>query len=201
MGKIGWIIFGAVVLAIILLGLVFYLFIKSGCGGSDKNIASISPEVKKFIRDSFSDSDKKIYVYPSEREIELEKGTIGKGFGFSIRNTMNISSNFKYTIGVDPNFNILERCNTTIKEAENYLLAYSGSFNIPAKTLIEEPELIRLNIPVNAKTCTVVYMIDVKNNNTTYTSTKVYVNIIPKKGIIIKFKEFLKNKFYGFICK
>lgn len=201
MGKIGWIIFGVIVLIIVILGIGFYMFVKSGCDQKiDKNVAIITPEVKNAVKDAFADPDKKIYIYPSERVIEIEPNTIGKGFAFSVRNNLNQTINFRYIVGVDPNYNLQEKCKISIKDAENYLLTSSGTLYIKNNSILEEPELIRFNIPDNPPNCVIKYMINVINQNNTYVTASIFVSLTPKKNIFTKFKEFMKTKFYDTIC-
>jgi hypothetical protein len=194
-----WIILGIVLILFILIIFGIYLFYKSYCEDNHK-IQFTDSEIKNGIIDAFHDPNAKIVIFPSARNIDIQKESFDKGFSFSIRNKFNESSDFRYIIGVDPNFDIQEKCGISISEAESYLLIDSGLKKIPGNSIMEEPESIRLNIAKNAPLCIIIYKIDVMNNNTLYTSSKVYVNIIPKKNLFIRFKEYLENTFIEFIC-
>jgi hypothetical protein len=147
-------------------------------GTATDAIGAIDQGVKKAIKDAFADPDKKIVVYPSEREIEIQTRTQGKGFAFSIRNTGIEDANFIYNIYVDPNYDIRTKCQISAKEAEDWLLTDTGSLSVPRGTIMEEPELIKFNIPESAPPCTIIYKLDVKTQGgNLYVSTKIYLTI------------------------
>lgn len=198
--KLRWIILGVILILIILIGVLGLFFYKSYCKENYRVTMSIDEGISKAVKDAFSDPDKKLIIYPTERDIEIEKGTSKEGFGFSIRNVLNESSSFRFIIGIDQNFDIEKKCETSISEAESYLMIDSGIKNIDALSIMDSPELIKINIPKNASECTIIYKIEVMNNNTFYSSSKVYVDIIPKKNFIIRFKEYLGHKFNELIC-
>lgn len=145
---------------------------------ADQAIGDIDQGVKKAIKDAFSDPDKKIVVYPSEREIEIKTRTQGEGFAFSVRNVEIEDLDFIYNIYIDPSFDIKTKCQISSQEAESWLLSETGSISIPRGTIMEEPELIKFNIPDSAPPCTMIYKLDVKKKGGgLYVSTKVFLTI------------------------
>lgn len=144
---------------------------------ANQAIGNIDQGVKKAIKDAFADPDKKIVVYPSEREIEIQTRTQGKGFAFSIRNVGIEDAVFIYTIGVDDLYDISTKCKISAREANLWLLTNTGSLSIPRGTIMEEPELVKFNIPESAPPCTIIYKLDVRKGGDLYTSTKIYLTI------------------------
>jgi hypothetical protein len=197
--KLRWIILIIVIAVIVILFLIMTFFYKAFCYSGIQRFQTIDNGIKNELINMFSD-DTKIYIYPNDREVEVEKGTLKEGSAFVINNHLNKSTNFRYLIGVDPYYYIKERCNISVNEAESYLLINSGTKIIPVGSQMENPEKISFNIPKNAPDCVIIYRIDVMNDKELYASSKIYVKIIPRKNFIIRFKEYLIQKFYNIVC-
>jgi hypothetical protein len=144
-------------------------------------IGSIDQGVTTAIKEAFADSDKKIVVYPSEHEIEIKTRTQGKGFAFSVRNVELKDLELLYHIEVDDQFDISDKdkCGISATEANSWLLSQDGSLIIPKGSIMDEPELVKFNIPESAPPCTIIYKLVVryKGSADTYVSTKVYLTI------------------------
>jgi hypothetical protein len=148
---------------------------------ANEAIGGIDQGVKAAIKEAFADPEKKIVVYPSEHEIEIKTRTQGKGFAFSVRNVEIEDMDLIYNIYIDSSFNIKEKCKISAKEAESWLLADEGTLSIPRGSIMEEPELVKFNIPDSAPPCTMIYKLDVKKKGgDLYVSTKVYLTIKPR---------------------
>ncbi|MBR9705188.1 hypothetical protein GOV12_07280 [Candidatus Pacearchaeota archaeon] len=141
-------------------------------------IGNIDQGVKKAIKDAFADPNKKLVVYPSERDISIKTRTQGKGFAFSVRNVDIEDHDYIYNIYVDPNYDIKEKCKISAKEAEGWLLTDTGTLSVGRGSIMEEPELVKFTIPESAPPCTIIYKMDVnKRGGDFYVSTKVYLTI------------------------
>lgn len=168
------------VLAMVMLigGLVL---VKTIFDSATSAVGEIDKGVRDSIAKSFTDSSKKLAIYPSARTIEIKQKTQGEGFAFSVRNTQIEDESFSYQIYVDTVFDIVEKCKINTAEAESWLIVESGSFSLGKGADMEDPELVLFNIPENAPPCTIPYKIEVKYaDNSPYVEGKVYLTIEPR---------------------
>ena len=141
-------------------------------------IGEIDKGVRDEITKAFSNSDKKLVIYPSARTIELKQKSKGKGFAFSVRNMGVTDKDFTYKVYVDPQFDIQDKCRISASEAESWLDISSGSISVPRGSIMEYPELILFTIPDNAPPCTIKYNLDVSDASGLYSSTTVHLVIV-----------------------
>lgn len=158
--SIGTIVVLVIAMAMLIMGLVLVRTIFSG--GTDA-INKINDEVMNGIDEMFADSDDKIVIYPSTRKVKIEQRTQGEGFAFSVRNVDLEEKDFIYSVGVDPGFNIADKCKINAEEANGWLDIDSGSFTLGRSSKMEKAEvpLITFNLPDNAPVCTIPYKVQI----------------------------------------
>ena len=175
--SIGTVVVLVLAMAMLIMGLILVKNIFTG--GTDA-VDRINDEVLKGIDDMFSDSDAQIAIYPSSRKITLEQQSQGNGFAFSVRNLELEEKDFTYTIGVDSNFNIQDKCRISATEANSWLIIDAGSFTLARSSKMDLPELVTLTIPENAPSCTIPYRVNVRSDGDQYASGGVQVTIKAK---------------------
>ena len=160
---------------VLILGLVLVRTIFRS--GTDA-ISDIDSAVQDEIRKLFADEGKTLVVYPSSRQLTLEKDDDPKGFAFSVKNNDLEDRDFTYNIKADPGFDFT-RCGTTFTEARanRWLLINSGSFSLGPGKDLELPELVLFDIPGSAPPCTIPYRLDVESQGENYAGTSVFITI------------------------
>lgn len=176
--SIGTIVVVVLAMTMLILGLIL---IRAIFTSSTTSITQIDNKVKDAINNIFVDDDARtMVVYPSDYKISIKQGNPSSGFAFSVRNTGLDDADFEYVVAVDPNFDIFEKCHMEADVANSWLVAPEGSFSLAGSTKMENPELVLFSIPVDAKTCTIPYKVDVTKESQYYAQAKVYVTIAPK---------------------
>lgn len=170
--SVGTIVTIVLLMTVLVLGLVM---VRTIFKGATENIGSIDQSVKAEISKLFSeDNSKKVIIYPPTREISVKKGESG-GFGFSIKNTEEDTSSsstnlFTYEVAVDE-----VACNgISDLEAINFIILGKKSttgINIPSGDSLEDPILVKFDIPESASLCNIRYNLDIKKNNKQYLPT------------------------------
>jgi len=168
--SIGTIVILVLAMSMLILGLILVRTIFSSATDA---ITEIDKGVRDAITKTFADSDKKLAIYPSARTIEIKQRTQGQGFAFSLRNNELETVNFVYKIYVDPEYDIQDKCKINAAEAEDWLISDSGSITLGRGAVMEDPELIKFNIPDDAPPCTVIYKVDINNGD--YASSKIHL--------------------------
>lgn len=160
---------------VLILGLVLVRTIfRSGTDAINDIDSAVQDEIRKL----FADEGKTLVVYPSARQITLDKDDDPRGFAFSVRNNDLENRDFTYSINADPNFNFA-RCGSTFTEsrANNWLLINSGSFSLGPGKDLELPELVLFDIPGTAPPCTVPYRLNIESQGESYSGTSIFVTI------------------------
>lgn len=164
--SVGTIVTIVLLMTVLILGLVLVRTIFSG---AVENIGSIDQSVKAEISKLFSeDNSKKVIIYPPTREITVEKGESG-GFGFSIRNTEEQELTFEYTVSVGE----VDCSGISNNEAADLIgLGKSGrGIKIPSGSALENPILVKFNVPESASLCNIRYNLDINTNRGAYLPT------------------------------
>jgi hypothetical protein len=176
--SIGTIVILVLAMTMLILGLIL---VRSIFSSATSAISDIDKGVRDAIAKSFSDSDKKISVYPSARTIEIKQRTQGRGFAFALRNVDLEDKTFEYIVAVDSAFNIKEKCKITSDEAKSWLIAETGTISLGRGSVMEDPEIVLFNIPDDAPTCTIPYKVSVKYaGGSMYAEVKVYLSVISR---------------------
>lgn len=160
---------------VLVLGLVLVRTVfRSGTDAINQIDSSVQDEIKKL----FAEEGKSLVVYPSSRQINLNKGDDPSGFAFSVENKNLENRLFTYNVEADPNFDF-NKCGSsfTAATANSWMIISSGSFDLRGGARTEIPELILFNIPETAPTCTIPYKLDVESGGDPYSGTKVFVTI------------------------
>lgn len=135
----------------------------SATGSIDQIDTAVKSEINKLFAE---DETRKIVFYPSSRRIELDKGIQGQGFAFSIRNVGTEPDTFTYNIQAQET-----SCpNSLSANAADSLIALgrTGTIQIPAGSIMENPRLVTFNIPETAPPCTVKYSITMQKSGQLY---------------------------------
>lgn len=134
------------------------------------SIDQIDIAVKNEINKLFSqDESRTIVIFPSSRQISLEKGQQGSGFAFSIRNTGTEAATFTYDIKATET-----SCpsSLTTTQADSFIaLGKTGTAQISAGSIMENPKLVTFSVPETAPPCLVAYTITMQKGGQLYGSS------------------------------
>lgn len=168
---------------IVLLVMVLILggyFVNKIFFSATKSIDAIDAQVTDQINKLFAeDKTRKLVIYPSTRQVSLEKGEQGDGFAFAIRNTGTETANFTYNIQATQT-----SCQDSLTPAQADSFFATGKdsgtrpITIPAGSIMDFPQLVTFNIPDGAPPCTVSYLINVQKSGQTYLPSVNVVIII-----------------------
>lgn len=177
--SMGTIVILVLAMAMLVLGLVL---IRNIFSGGTVAITKIGEGVNKEIDDLFTKTDEALAIYPGTRKLKIEQGTADDGFAFSVRNKNLDETQFKYEIGVDPDFNIQQKCKIRASEANDWLSIPSGSFTLAGSSKMESAKIVVMNIPESAPAnCPIPYIVTIKERDGAfYTEGTVILTVTPK---------------------
>lgn len=164
--SVGTIVTIVLLMTVLVLGLVLVRTIFSG---ATENIASIDESVKAEISKLFSeDNSKKVIIFPPTREISIKKGESG-GFGLSIRNTEQEELTFSYDVSVGE----IACPGMTQTTAEQLIILGKSrdGIKIPSGDVLENPILVKFDIPESASLCNIRYNLDIDKGSQAYLPT------------------------------
>lgn len=170
--SVGTIVTIVLLMTVLILGLVL---VRTIFKGATENIGAIDESIKSEISKLFSeDNSKKAIIYPPTREISIKKGESG-GFGFSIRNTEQdtLASQvnlFTYVMSMGE----VACQGITDTQALNYIIlgkALTSGVKIPSGDALENPILVKFDIPESASLCKIRYNLDIEKNGVQYLPT------------------------------
>ena len=174
--SVGTIVTIVLLMTVLVLGLVLVRTIFSG---AVKNINSIDSAVESEIQKLFAeDSNKKIVIIPSTRELEIRKGENTRGFGFSIRNNDGEEGKFSYSIEA-----IETNCDMRLTDADKLISLGKEKKNIPisAGDIMEYPIFVKFDIPETTPPCQITYSVEMQKGTSLYGSAvEVYLTITSK---------------------
>lgn len=158
--SVGTIVTIVLLMTVLILGLVL---VRTIFKSSTDNIDEIDEAVKNEIKKLFSeDNSKKVVIYPSSREISMEKGESG-GFGFSIRNNGMTEETFTYTVSSNE---IISTCQMDLASADLLLsLGKTGTVTLPSGDSLEQPILVKFVIPESAPLCLIRYNLEILDSS------------------------------------
>ncbi|MBS3075892.1 hypothetical protein J4429_05550 [Candidatus Pacearchaeota archaeon] len=176
--SVGTIVILVLAMSMLILGLVLVRTIFSSATGA---ITEVDKGVKDAISKAFADSDKKLVMYPTARKIEIKQRTQGEGFAFSVRNLDNEDRDFKYSVYVDKEFNIITKCKIKASDADSWTDVNSGTITLGRGAAMDSARLVTLTIPEGAPLCTIPFVVDIKyNDGSYYSSDQMLLTIKPK---------------------
>lgn len=176
--SIGTIVILVLGMSMLILGLVLIRTIFSSATGAIKDV---DKGVNDAISKAFADSDKILVLYPSARKIEIKQRTQAEGFAFSIRNLENEDKDFKYSVYVDKEFNIISKCKIKASEADSWLDVNTGTITLKRGASMDSGRLVTFTIPESAPLCSIPFIVDVKySDGSYYASDQMLVTIKPK---------------------
>jgi len=158
---------------IVLLVMVLILggyFVNKIFFSATSSVDQIDAQVRDQINKLFAeDNTRKVVIFPSTRKIILSKGEQGTGFAFSIRNTETEADTFTYSIGASET-----SCPDSLStaQADSFIaLGKTGTIQIPAGSLMDDPKLVTFDIPENAPPCSISYTITMQKGGQLYGSS------------------------------
>jgi hypothetical protein len=166
-------------MAMLVLGLIL---IRNIFAGGTTAITKIGDGVNKEIDDLFTKTDEALAIYPATRKLKIRQGTADDGFAFSVRNKDLETTDFKYAIGVDPDFDIQDKCKIRASEADDWLSIPSGSFTLAGSSKMDSSKIVVMSIPESAPAnCPIPYILSVtKKDGTFYTEGTVILTVQAK---------------------
>lgn len=165
---------------IVLLVMVLILggyFVNKIFFSATSSIDQIDAQVRDQINKLFAeDNTRKVVIFPSTRKISLSKGEQGNGFAFSIRNVETEADTFTYNIQATET-----SCPNSLStaQADSFIaLGKTGTIQIPAGSIMENPKLITFSVPETAPPCLIAYTITMQKGGQLYgASVDVQVTI------------------------
>lgn len=127
----------------------------SGSNALDGISQSVENEINKLFTE---DNSKKVVVYPTTRQVTIQKGSDNLGFGFSIRNVNNDEGTFSYEISAEE-----ASCDMTLTKAEDLITLGKErtGIKLPAGSFMDDPIFVRFDIPETAPPCQIRYSITI----------------------------------------
>jgi hypothetical protein len=168
--SVGTVVTIVLLMSVLVLGIFFIQKIfRTGTNAID----TIDSEVQNQINKLFSEEGKDVAIYPTSRQITLNKGDDPKGFAFSVRNNDVESADYEYTIEASD----ISNCGSTMTEskANSYLLGGSGSFSLKGGDKLDLPRLVKFDIPESAPPCTITYNLEFPRGD--IQTTDIFVTI------------------------
>lgn len=146
---------------------------------SSSAVDSVDSQIQSEINKLFSEEGQKLVIYPSSREISIKKGDTPKGFGFAVLNKDVEEHTFTYTIESEPNFDFTGKCGSTFskEEADSWLLANAGTFDLGPGDSLEPYRLVKFNVPETAPPCTIPYNLNIDIDGKAYSGADVYLSV------------------------
>jgi uncharacterized protein YneF (UPF0154 family) len=170
--SVGTIVTIVLLMAVLILGifLVQRIF-KSSVNAIDE----VDNEVQSQIRQLFAKEGNKIAIYPTSREITLEKGDTPKGFAFSVKNIDVEEAEFSYLIVADD----VSKCGSTFskEKADNMLIGSSGVFTLGPGNSLDLPRLVKFQVSETTPPCTMTFNLEIEKDSVPYTGAQIFVTI------------------------
>ena len=170
--SVGTIVTIVLLVTVLVLGLVLVRTIFSSGTDAVENIdAAIQDEISKL----FADENKNLIIYPSSRQFTLKRGDDPKGFAFSVRNNDVEEARFSYIVRADD----VSKCGTgfNVADAEDLMIASSGSFSLGPGNKLDLARLVKFSIPESTPPCTIVYELEIEKDAVAYSSAQIFVTI------------------------
>lgn len=172
--SVGTMVTIVLLMVVLVLGIFFIQKIfKTGTTALDQIDQSVKDEINQIFG---QDETKKIVILPSTRTITMNQGDSG-GFGFSIRNTENTDGAFSYEVSV---LEVGSNCQMTEEEADELIILGKESLSdldLPSGQKLENPILVKFEIPESAPLCTLRYVVNVEKDGVTYIPGGVSVDL------------------------
>ena len=170
--SIGTIVTIVLLVTVLVLGLVLVRTVFStGTDAVDEIDAAIQDEINKL----FSDEARNLVVYPSSRDIEIEKGQEPAGFAFSVKNEDGVNSQ-EYTYTVASQGLPSAQCGgLTAAQADGYIIGATGSFSVSGGNSLQNARLVRFDVPETAPSCSFFYNLDITGSEGQEETAQIFV--------------------------
>ena len=105
----------------------------------------------------------------------MKRGDDPKGFAFSVRNNDVEEARFSYIVRADD----VSKCGTgfNVADAEDLMIASSGSFSLGPGNKLDLARLVKFSIPESTPPCTIVYELEIDKDSVAYSSAQIFVTI------------------------
>ncbi|MBL7058829.1 hypothetical protein ISS08_00035 [Candidatus Pacearchaeota archaeon] len=170
--SVGTIVTVVLLMTVLIMGLVM---VRNIFSSQNENIDAMDDAVKDQLKDLFAEDDgKKVVTVPSTKRVKMDIGTSNTGFGFSIRNVGDPTSQtidpdiFDYEVSIPEGDSI--SCGILSEEAMNLITLGKNRYGIPIPpgALTEDGFFVRYNIPENFPPCHIRYQISIWKNGVIY---------------------------------
>jgi hypothetical protein len=165
-----------VTIVLLMIVLVLGIFFIQRIFNSGTNaIDSIDNQVQAEIQKLFAEEGKPLAVYPTSRDITINKGDDPRGFAFSVKNDGAGPTAFTYTVTATD----VANCGGSFTQemANGYLIGGTGSFNLAQGNTLDLPRLVRLEVPQSAPVCTIIYNLDVQRESEPYSTADIFITV------------------------
>lgn len=169
--SVGTMVTIVLLMIVLVLGIFFIQRIfKSGTNAID----SIDSQVQSEIQKLFAQQGTVLAIYPTSRDVTLNKGDTPKGFAFSVKNPSSAAS-YTYNITATD----VTNCGSDFSAdtANSYMIGGKGSFSLGAGNSLDLPRLVRFDLPSSAPICTIIYTVNVFRNNSPDSTADIFVTI------------------------
>lgn len=174
--SVGTIVTIVLLMSVLVLGIfLIQKVFQSGTGAVD----AIDKEVENQINKLFSEEGKPIAIFPSSREITIEKGDNPKGFAFSINNKDVVGHEYTWTVEAQPSYDFQAKCGPamTAAKANSFLLLAGGTIRLGRSSQLDIPELVKFIVPESSAACTIPYRLEVDDENGPFQGVTIFVTI------------------------
>lgn len=179
--SVGTIVTIVLLMAVLVLGLVL---IKSIFKSSTTAVSNVDSQIQNQISKIFEDEGGILVIYPSSREITLNKDDDPAGFAFAVKNEYTETTTFSYKVFVQD----ISDCGSSFTEAQanSLILGGAGSFSLKSgEDTASSKDLVKFVLNADVPICTMIYRINVCEGTTTcsektespYATSTIFVTI------------------------
>jgi hypothetical protein len=171
--SVGTIVTIVLLITVLVLGLVLVRTIFEGAEGA---IGSIDAAIQDEVNKLFSDENRNLVIFPSNRDIKIKKGSDPQGFAFSVKNAEGASTqDYTYNISAQP---IPFICGSlTESQANDFIIGDSGTFSLGGGNSLSDAILVKLQISEQAPSCSFFYKVKVWGDLGQEENSQIFVTI------------------------
>lgn len=169
--SVGTIVTIVLLMSVLVLGI---FLVQRIFGTATSAIDVVDAQIQSEINKLFASEGKKLVIYPSSRDVTINKGDDPKGFAFSVRNDDVVQHTFNWQVSAQD----VSGCGAlTQEQANSWLLPSQGSFPLGPGSSPTLAELVKFNVPETAPPCTIIYRLNIDSDGTPYDGGTVFVTI------------------------
>ncbi len=158
--SVGTIVTIVLLMAVLVMGIYFVTKITTTGSGA---IDQVNDAIQSQINQLFTSGNSNIVVYPNSRNILIKRGdSPPKGFAFAVKNPEPVKADFTYSVTATD----LHNCGSlTPSQANLFLIGGSGPISLGPSAIQDPAQLVRIDAPTSAPTCTITYTLTVSETN------------------------------------